>query len=135
MPSEPHKHARSEPPIAWLAFRFCRRWLAPLPTAHTATSHRVAAQPATCRRSNPSRVRPFAAIDGTSRTSDRAPLTCTRHAVRRALKLPLPLQLAGAAADGTHRRLHVLGGPADGVLRPKLVVLAWSEQPPAWSIN
>ena len=52
MPSEPHVHARGEPPIAWLAFRCCRRWLAPLPTVPTATSHRVAAQPTACCHSN-----------------------------------------------------------------------------------
>ena len=52
MPSEPHVHARSEPPIAWLAFRCCRRWLAPLPMVPTATSMRVAAQPTACYNSN-----------------------------------------------------------------------------------
>ena len=120
MPSEPHVHARGEPPIAWLAFRCCRRWLAPLPTVPTATSMRVAAQPTACGHSNPSRVRPFAALRGARRAGDRALLTCTQRAMRRALKLPLLPQMARAAADGTHRHLHARGGPADGVLPLKL---------------
>ena len=96
---------------------------------------RVAAQPIACCPSNPLRVRPFGALHSASRTGDRAPLTCTQHAVRRALKLPLPLQMAGAAADGTHCRLRARGGPADGLLPLKSVVLAWSARRPTNSIN
>ena len=43
-----------------------------------------------------------------------------QHAVRRALKLLLLPEMAGAAADGTHRHLRARGGPADGVLPLKL---------------
>ena len=82
--------------------------------------HARGAQPTACCHSNPSRVRPFAALRGASRAGDRAPLTCTQRAVRRALKLPLLPQMARAAADGTHRHLHARGGPADGVLQLKL---------------
>ena len=84
--------------------------------APTATSKRVAVHPTACCRSNASRVRPFAALRGASRAGDGASATCTQHAERRALKLPLLPPLAGAAADGTHRNLHARGGPSDGVL-------------------
>ena len=116
MPSEPHEHAWSEPPIACSAFRRGCRCLAPLPMVPTATSMRLAAQPTACGHSTPLRVRPFAGLRGACRTGDRAPLMCTQRAVRRALKLPLRPQMASAAADGTHRHVHVRGGPADGVL-------------------
>ena len=46
-------------------------------------------------------------------TGDRALLTCTQHAVRRALKLPLLPQMAGATADGTHGNLPSSGIPAN----------------------
>ena len=120
MPSEPHEHAWSEPPIACSAFRRGCRCLAPLPMVPTASSMRVAAQPTACGHSTPLRVRPFAGLRGASRAGDRAPLACTQRAVRRALKLPLLPQMAGAAADGTHRHLPSRGGPADGVLQLKL---------------
>ena len=105
--------------MACSAFRRGCRCLVTLPMVPTATCMRLAAQPTACGHSTPLRVRTFAGLRGACRTGDRAPLMCTQRAVRRALKLPLRPQMASAAADGTHRHVHVRGGPADGVLSLK----------------